>query len=174
MADILGITWMIGQMTKGNPDWEKFEHEVQELLGLRSTPGSGNQWYDVGDGVSRVEDPYKLVVDCKHTSRSSFSLSGRDLNDWLDKADGLGYNFALPIHLDGPNVGRQRSWVASTLDDYAELVDSFRVLNGPKRCRSLPAMAHGKIDTTRPATYSCCRRQGHFGHHDNGTLEWSA
>jgi len=152
-------------VTKGNPAWEKFEHDVQDLLNLRSTPGSGNQWHDVSDGRSRPKDPYKLMVDCKYTQRSTFSLSGAVLNDWWDKATGAGYHFALPVHLDGTNVGRQKRWVAVPLDDYAELVDAIRILNGPKRC-GVKANVH--------QVYPCCRRLGHFGHHDNGEMEWSA
>lgn len=117
-------------MTKGNPAWEQFEHGVQELLDLRSTPGSGNQWYDVSDGRSRPEDPYKLMVDCKYTERSNFNLNGSVLNGWWDKATGAGFHFALPVHLGGTNVGRQKQWVTITLDDYAELVDNTRILRG--------------------------------------------
>lgn len=113
-------------MTKGNPKWEQFEHSVQELLNLRSTPGSGNQWHDVSDGRSRPEDSYKLMVDCKFTERSSYSLNGSMLNGWWDRATGAGYHFALPVRLDGVNVGRQREWVVIPLDDYAELLDTLR------------------------------------------------
>lgn len=113
-------------MTKGNPKWEQFEHKVQELLDLRSTPGSGNQWHDVGDGVSRPDDRYKIIVDCKFTERSSYSLSGKVLNDWWAKATGAGYHFALPVRLDGNNVGSQKEWVTIPLDDYAELVNMAR------------------------------------------------
>lgn len=150
-------------MTKGNPAWEKFEHEVQELLFLRSTPGSGNQWHDVSDGRSRPEDPYKLMVDCKFTEAKSYSLNGRTLQDWWDKATGLGYYFALPVKLNGSD-GRIKEWVTVPLDDYAELVEAIRILNGPKRC-GLKHNIH--------QAYSCCRRMGHFGHHDNGEVEWS-
>lgn len=112
-------------MTKGNPAWEKFEHSVQELLSLRSTPGSGNQWHDVSDGRTRPEDAYKLMVDCKFTQGKSYSLNGDVLQGWWDKATGLGYHFALPVRMEGMG-GRQKEWVAIPLDDYAELVDTLR------------------------------------------------
>lgn len=150
-------------MTKGTPAWEQFEHKVQDLLALRSTPGSGNQWHDVGDGRSRPGDPYPLLVDCKYTERSSFSISGRDLNDWWNKTTEAGYHFALPVHLAGANVGRQKEWVVIPIDDHAELVDAIRRLNSPSRC--------GARLGTEPA--SCCRKIGHFGHHDNGEKEWA-
>lgn len=151
-------------MTKGNPDWEKFEHEVQDLLDLRSTPGSGNQWYDVGDGRSNPGDPYPLLVDCKHTQRSSYSISGSVLNDWWNKATGAGYHFVLPVRLDGSNVGRQKDWMVVPIHDYVELVDTIRDLNRVKRCGA-------RLRTE--SKFPCCRRWGHFGHHDNGEAEWA-
>lgn len=150
-------------MTKGNPKWEQFEHEVQKLLGLRSTPGSGNQWHDVSDGVSKVEDPYKLMVDCKFTESKTFRLDGKVLQDWWDKATELGYYFALPVRLDGSS-GRHKEWVVVHLDDYAELVESIRILNGPKRCGRQSPVAQKA---------NCCRKNGHFGNHDNGEIEWA-
>jgi len=157
-------------VTKGNPAWEKFEHDVQDLLNLRSTPGSGNQWHDVSDGRSRSEDPYKLMVDCKHTERSTYSLAQKTLAQWWDKAAILGYRVAIPVRFDGNHSyiehrSAPKEWVTVSLDDYAELVDAIRILNGPKRC-GVKANVH--------QVYPCCRRLGHFGHHDNGEMEWSA
>lgn len=151
-------------MTKGSPNWEKFEREVQDILDLRSTPGSGNQWHDAGDGRSKPEDPYRLMVDCKHTEGKSYSLNGAALQAWFNQAGELGYRFALPVRLAGW-AGRQKDWVVVPMDDYAELVDGIRILNGPRRC-GIRLNAH--------ETYPCCRRAGHFGHHDNGEMEWSA
>lgn len=151
-------------MTKGNPAWEQWEHEVQDLLYLRSIPGSGNQWHDPSDGRSRPDDPYKLMVDCKFTEAKSFSLNGKMLQDWWDKATGLGYYFALPVKLGGSD-GRIKEWVTVPLNDYAELLESIRILNGMNnRC--------GAHLGSEPAL--CCRRNGHFGHHDNGEKEWAA
>ncbi len=149
-------------MTKGNPKWEQFEKEVQSLLNLRSTPGSGNQWHDVSDGRSHPGDLYKLMVDCKFTASKSFSLNGEMLQKWWDKATGLGYYFALPVRLDGAS-GRQKDWVAVPIDDYAELVGSIRILNGPRRCGDRASVAHKA---------GCCRRENHTGDHDNGEVEW--
>jgi hypothetical protein len=159
-------------VTKGNPAWEKFEHEVQDLLALRSTPGSGNQWHDVGDGRSVPEDPYRLIVDCKHTEGKSYSLSGSALQAWVNQAGELGFHFALPVRLAGA-AGRDKDWVAVPLDDYAELVDSIRILNGPTRCGVLP-QKDVERDIFHPITWPCIRRLGHFSHHDNGQIEWSA
>jgi hypothetical protein len=112
-------------VTKGNPKWEQFERSVRNMLGLRSTPGSGNQWHDVSDGVSQPEDQYKIMVDCKFTESKSFSLNGEFLQKWWDKSTEFGYHFALPVRLDGA-TGRQREWVTIPLDDYVELVDIAR------------------------------------------------
>ena len=150
-------------MTKGNPKWEQFERSVQDLLSLRSTPGSGNQWHDISDGRSKPEDPYRLMVDCKYTERGNFSLNGNVLQDWHDRATELGYYFVLPVKLDG-SKGRHKEWVVVHLDDYAELVENHRLMLGVKRCRALLA---GESSL-------CCRRSGHFGHHNNGEKEWSA
>lgn len=155
-------------MTKGNPEWEQFEYKVQELLDLRSTPGSGNQWHDASDGRSKPEDPYRLMVDCKHTQRPNYSLNLTTLNQWYDQASLLGFHFALPVHMVGLGAERdktrQKEWVTVLLDDYAELVDAIRILNGPKRCGGRSPMKEKA---------PCCRRAGHFGHHDNGEMEWS-
>lgn len=150
-------------MTKGNPKWEQFEHHVQEFLNLRSTPGSGNQWHDVSDGRSRSEDSYKLMVDCKFTESKSYSLNGKLLQGWYDKATELGYHFALPVRLEG-SAGRTKEWVAITLDDYVELVESMRILNGPSRC--------GSRTTSASRGTPCIRSAGHTGKHDNGQVEW--
>lgn len=120
------------EVTKGNPAWEQFEHEVQELLYLRSTPGSGNQWHDPSDGRSHPDDPYKLMVDCKFTEAKSFSLNGKVLQDWWNKATELGYHFALPVKLGGAD-GRIKEWVAVPIDDYAELLESVRILRSGGR-----------------------------------------
>lgn len=114
-------------MTKGNPAWEQFERKVQELLDLRPVPGSGNQWHDISDGVSRPEDPYKLMVDCKYTQRPNYGLLAPFLEQWLDKATELGYHFAMPVHMEGGRP-RTKEWVVVPLDDYAELVDAIRTL----------------------------------------------
>ncbi len=151
-------------MTKGNPAWERFEREVQEVLDLRSTPGSGNQWHDASDGRSQPEDPYKLMVDCKHTEAKTYSLGAGFLQAWWDKALQFGYHFALPVCLDG-SPRRPKNWVTIPLDDYAELVDAIRILNGPKRCGARANVVH--------QTVPCCRKIGHYGHHDNGEVEWS-
>lgn len=150
-------------MTKGNPAWEQFERRVQELLDLRSTPGSGNQWHDIGDGVSKPDDAYKLIVDCKYTDRKSFSVSGDTLQPWLDKAGLLGYHFALPVRLEGMK-GTAKNWVTVPLDDYVELVDAARFVGGPERC--------GAWIHRHPLV--CCRRKGHSDRHDNGVMEWTA
>lgn len=152
-------------MTKGNPHWERFEHEVQRLLDLRSTPGSGNQWHDPSDGRTRPGNPYKLMVDCKFTENKSYSLNGKMLQAWWDKSTELGYHFALPVRLGG-SEGRIKEWVTVPLDDYAELVDAIKILNGPDRCGALSFDTRDRVP--------CCRRRGHFDRHDNGFAEWTA
>lgn len=160
-------------MTKGNPAWEKFERYVQNMLDLRSTAGSGNQWHDVGDGVSIPEDPYKLIVDCKFTEKKTYSVNGEYLYAWWEKAATLGYHFSLPIRLEGsPTLHRE--WAVVNLDDYAELIDAIRILNAPKhRCGAWPYQS-GNRDLKDAATLSCCRKSNHSGNHDNGEIEWEA
>jgi hypothetical protein len=114
-------------VTKGNPKWELFARCVLGVLTLRSTPGSGNQWYDPSDGRSPVEDPYKVMIDCKFTESASYRLTGDMLEKWWEKATALGYHFALPVRLDGSS-GRHKEWVTIPLDDYAELVEAIRTL----------------------------------------------
>jgi len=150
-------------MTKGNPKWEQFEKSVRSLLKLRSTPGSGNQWHDVSDGVSVPADPYKVMVDCKFTESKSYSLGGKLLQDWWERATELGYHFALPVRLDG-HPGRIKEWVTIPLDDYAELVDCMRAANDPKHC------GIRQISASRGTP--CTRSANHTGDHDNGSEEW--
>lgn len=115
--------------TKGSPLWERFEKDVKGYLGLRSTLGSGNQWHDVSDGVSTPEDPYKIMVDCKHTNGKSYILYSKTLQQWWDQATNLGYHFALPVRFeDCP--GNQKEWVTIPMDDYIELVENMRERNG--------------------------------------------
>lgn len=128
MAGRLGTLWTSAvRMTKGNPKWEQLEHEVQELLELRSTPGSGNQWHDPSDGRSRPGDLYKIMVDCKFTERTRYTLNGPYLQGWQDKAVGLGYHFALPVRLHD-NGQKPMDWVTIPFDDYVELVEAIRTL----------------------------------------------
>lgn len=137
------------RVTKGNPPWEQFEHEVQELLGLRSTPGSGNQWHDPSDGRSRPEDLYKLMVDCKHTESRLYQLNSRTLLGWLRKATGMGYHFAMPIRLSGmEGTDREKDWVVLHLDDYAELVDAIREL---RDARKESALGDSEEQAVQPA-----------------------
>lgn len=148
--------------SKGFPLWERFEKDVQRILGLRQTLGSGNQWHDVSDGVTHPDDPYKLMVDCKHTKGSSYILKVKMLQQWWEQATNLGYHFALPVRFEG-NIGSRKEWVTITLDDYEELVDNFRTMNGMRRCGSRYS----------GVALLCCRREGHFDRHDNGVMEWT-
>lgn len=113
------------------PAWQKFEHDVQNLLGLSSTIASGNQAHDPGDGVNRshpYDINYAVMVDAKHTTNKSFSLSRKTLDGYLRRAQTFGKRFALPLRFEDlrPNrngVKTRSDWVVVPLDDYAELVE---------------------------------------------------
>lgn len=105
--------------------WRKWELEVQELLGLRDTPGSGNQWYAPSDGMSPQNSRWRFMVDCKHTEHKSFILTRKLLEPWLQKAGEWGCRFLLPVRIQAdPHDPKSKSLdlIVMTVDDFAELL----------------------------------------------------
>lgn len=86
-------------MPKPKKFWELHEADMQEVLGLNSTIGSGNQFHDIGDGSTghnRLSN-FPLVIDAKCTEKGSYSVNRDFMKDWLQKAAELGKMFLLPI-----------------------------------------------------------------------------
>jgi hypothetical protein len=107
--------------------WEKFEQYCREIFGLDGTPGSGNQWYDKGDGTTRdAYDPWPLQIDAKTTVGQRFSVNKSDMEKWIDQATSGGRRFALPIRFLKTTKRKELDLVVINLDDFAELVDVAR------------------------------------------------
>lgn len=124
--------------------WEEWEILVQERLGLRSTVGSGNQFYDPSDGIDKLdhtETDFRVMVDSKCTESSSYRVQIRLLNQWVRKARELGYRFALPVRLlngGEPDDDQITDFVTITFEDYIELVESYREREVEKRAKPKP------------------------------------
>jgi hypothetical protein len=86
-------------------EWEKFEEDVQNLLGLDATICSGNKFYDQGDAVDRSHPNkkcWRMMVDCKYTEKNSFPVTAKFMGGMVDKATELGLRFALAVRLRPP------------------------------------------------------------------------
>lgn len=110
-------------MTLTTPDWEKFENDVCDLLGLDKTASSGSQWHDKGDGSTRdAYDPWPMQVDAKTTIGKSFSFSYAHVRSWIKTSELSGRRFAVPIRFIGNSKREQTDVALVPLDDLAELV----------------------------------------------------
>lgn len=111
-------------MTKGNPEWEKFELHAQSLLGLRGTIASGTKWYDPGDGTSEREGIlFPFMTDAKCTRSKSWSVSLQFLEQWTRKSSEFGKRFLMPLRFITDQM-EYRDYVILTLDDFAEIVEA--------------------------------------------------
>lgn len=110
-------------------DWERHEYDVQQLLQLDSTSGSGNKWHDISDGTTRDQyaSSFLLMVDAKSTIKGSYSVNAKFMRSWVDKAVELGKRFALPIRFLKDN-GHHEDYIVLTLDDFAELMQMAGLL----------------------------------------------
>ena len=123
------------------PTWEQWEHHVQEVLGLSSTPGSGNQFHSPGDAVDTGRDSvFPLIADCKATERLSYSLTAKFWRQWERKAAEEGKRFIAPIRID-TNVREPVDVVVIGLDDLAELLEMARA--GEDRRKGIARLLKG-------------------------------
>ena len=117
-------------MAKPKWGWEAHEAYVQEILELDSTICSGNKFYDPGDGVDRshyTENDFPLIVDCKCTTKKSFSLKEEVLREWMIKAGEMGKRFAMPIRFESLSIKEQpQDYILLSLNDFVELLDKAR------------------------------------------------
>lgn len=107
------------------PDWEVFEYDVREVLGLDSTVCSGNQFNDPGDGVDRrhpSEGGFRMMVDAKFTEKGSWSINAKKFKEWFDRAAEMGLRGAVAVRLRPPG-NRHRDYVILDLNDFAELLN---------------------------------------------------
>ena len=118
--------------------WVKWEIEVQDRLGLRSTISSGNTFYDPSDGVDtrdHTDSDFLLMVDAKCTESQSYRVQQKFMNQWVTKAQEAGFRFALPVRMnngeDG-SAGDITDFAVITFEDFLELVESYREKNDKK------------------------------------------
>lgn len=112
--------------------WRAHEKHVQDLLGLDSTPGSGNQFYAPGDAVDNRhpgESNFAILADAKCTERGSYSLNHHFLVQQTDRAVELGKRFVMPVRFDGGS--RPDDYVVLGLDDFAELLEMAKQARVP-------------------------------------------
>lgn len=107
------------------PAWQAFEHDIQGMLGLSSTPASGSQWNAPGDAVDNEHGSwFAVLADAKCTEKSSYSISARFMRQGVAAAAELGKRFILPVRFRGR--GAPQDYVVLTLDDFAELLEKAR------------------------------------------------
>lgn len=113
---------MTPSTSKRLPAWARWESVVQQALGLKSTIGSGNQFHDPSDGRTAehyTEHPRPLMVDAKHTELKSYTLTKKDLGQWVKKAALFGCRFGLPIRFESD--GSIEDYIVVPFEDYEEL-----------------------------------------------------
>lgn len=137
-------------MTKGNPKWEKWEHDIQELFGLDSCPGSGNQFNAPGDAVSNAtphDSSFRLFVDCKYTSKLSYSLTRLMWEKWSARAAEAGKRPAIAIRWDNDMLLSPKDVVVVDPNDLAELLDAaLRLEQSRQLYQELPPNGPWKYD----------------------------
>lgn len=109
--------------------WESWESEVNKALGLSSTAGSGSQAHDPGDGTDRrhhSETDYAIQADAKFTERGSYSVNGKLMKQWSDRALSQGKRFVLPIRFWSKNASLPEDYVVLAFGDYVALVEEHR------------------------------------------------
>jgi hypothetical protein len=94
------------------------------MFGLSQTSCSGNKWYDPGDGVTRGRDSaFPLFVDGKYTEKGSFSVSSKTMQDYEERAAGLGKRLLLAVRLWPKQDLFPRDYVVLSAHDFKELLD---------------------------------------------------
>lgn len=89
---------------------QKQERRVAEIIGGRTTPGSGNTWSRKND--VRTDD---LSLELKVTSKKQFTLKAAELEQGEKNAVIDGRRFAFGIEMN------RRNWIVISEDDFLEL-----------------------------------------------------
>lgn len=116
-------------MARSQPGWEHWESDLQELLGLDSTICSGNQFHDTGDAVDNTNPrdvSFPLLVDCKYTEKQSFSVSRKNMEQWLLRGTERGKRAIMAIRVWPRGFPHGRDYVVCSADDFAELLEIAR------------------------------------------------
>jgi hypothetical protein len=102
--------------------WAGWETHVNTELGLTATAGSGNQWYEKGDGIDKSDSEWAYQVDAKFTDKASRSVSIKEFTQLAMQAAMQGKKFALPIRLWPRGKLQPVDLVVITFEDFVELV----------------------------------------------------
>lgn len=108
------------------PGWEAWESFVNEQLGLRPTPGSGNQWYSKGDGIDGSDSEYAVMVESKYTEKASFSINTKLLCNYRDIAFMAGRKFALCVRLWGRGQRQPADFAVIPFDMFVDLIEKAK------------------------------------------------
>lgn len=104
------------------PGWEHWENHVNERLGLQGTAGSGNQWYEKGDGIDRSDSEYAFQVESKYTEQGSFSLKYKLTGKYAEQAALAGKKFAQCIRIWPRGTTQPRDYAVIPFDVFEDLV----------------------------------------------------
>lgn len=95
---------------------------VNDVLGMRHSPGSGNRWHRQTDGRHEPDLHYRFAQDSKSTLAASASVTLASWEKLVEQANGL--RPILPLRFYGSTnlAVIKADLVVSTLDDFAELL----------------------------------------------------
>lgn len=106
-------------------NWQRWEQEAADALGLSLTVASGSKFFDPFDATSRGrDDPFPLAVDCKLTERASFSLKAKELRQYRKRAAEEGKRLVVPIRFWVPTLTPE-DYVVMGFHDFVELRNGF-------------------------------------------------
>lgn len=104
--------------------WQRHERDVAELLGLKLTTSSGNQFYDPGDAVDYSplrDNDFALFADAKYTEKKSMALNAQVLRSLTEIARIVGKRPIMPVRFF-KTPDQAEDYVVMRLDDFAELM----------------------------------------------------
>lgn len=108
------------------PGWEAWEAYVNDVLDLTPTAGSGNQFYEKGDGVDKSDSEWAFQVDAKYTDKASRSVGHKEFGQLAQQARMAGKKFALPIRLWPRGQLMPLDLVVITFADFHGLVETAK------------------------------------------------
>lgn len=106
--------------------WETWENFVNNQLGLSSTAGSGNQWFEKGDGIDKSDSEWAYMVDAKFTDKGSRSVSIKEWTSLAKQAWMAGKKFALPVRLWPAKNHQPTDLVVISFEDFCALVTAAK------------------------------------------------
>lgn len=123
---------------------------LAELLGLRETPGSGNQWKDPIDARS-PEGPelFRWAAEAKSTLGGSIAFSRDLIAKAREQAGGERPMIGLRFYRTEDLQEIDEDWVAVLANDFGEMSDVLMRLEHPMMMVSLPTWTEDQINEFR-------------------------